>query len=243
MTTVKISNQIHTTTDYFLFKPIDGNRHKNELHLNRLRTSMRENYLFTVIIVNENYEIIDGQHRFEVIKELGLPLNYIMCEGYGLDQVHILNQNSRIWTAQDYLEGYCTLGYPEYIKFAAFKKKYGFGFAECLGILLCLNSTANHEHMKIFNEGKLVNCNYAEANKIADKIELVGQYYSGYKRRTFVTTMLYLFNHKNFDFTEFIQKLKNQPTALMDCTSKDQYVTLIEEIYNYRSRNKVNLRY
>ena len=35
---------------------------------------MNDNYLFTVIIVNEkNYEIIDGQHRFEVIKELKLP--------------------------------------------------------------------------------------------------------------------------------------------------------------------------
>jgi ParB-like chromosome segregation protein Spo0J len=29
---------------------------------------MAENYLFTVIIVNEKYEIIDGQHRFDVIK-------------------------------------------------------------------------------------------------------------------------------------------------------------------------------
>ena len=44
---------------------------------------MQSNYLFTVIIVNENYEIIDGQHRFEVIKELNLPLRYIICEGYG----------------------------------------------------------------------------------------------------------------------------------------------------------------
>ena len=26
---VKYSNQVHTTTDYFLFKPIEGNRNKN----------------------------------------------------------------------------------------------------------------------------------------------------------------------------------------------------------------------
>jgi hypothetical protein len=28
-----------------------------------------------------------------------------------------------------------------------------------------------------------------------------------------------------------------------DCTNTQQYVSLIEEIYNYRRREKVNLRY
>ena len=87
--------QVHTTEDYFMFKPIDGNRNKNLLHINRLKKSMAENYLFTVIIVNEKYEIIDGQHRFHVIEELKLPLNYIVCKGYALEEVHILNANSK----------------------------------------------------------------------------------------------------------------------------------------------------
>ena len=79
---------------------------------------MQENYLFTIIIVNENYEIIDGQHRFDVIKELGLPLNYVICGGYGLNEVHILNQNSKTWNVDDYLDGYCLLGYTDYLKYA-----------------------------------------------------------------------------------------------------------------------------
>ena len=88
-------NHVYTTNDYTLFTSIDGNRTKNKLHIKRLKQSIKENYLFTVIIVNENYEIIDGQHRFDVIKELNLPLYYIICEGYGLAEVHILNQISK----------------------------------------------------------------------------------------------------------------------------------------------------
>ena len=79
------------------------------MHINRLKKSMADNYLFTVIIVNENYEIIDGQHRFDVIK-IKTPLHYIMCCGYGLNEVHILNQNSKTWNADDYATGYCNLG-------------------------------------------------------------------------------------------------------------------------------------
>ena len=38
---VKYSNHVHTTTDYYLFKSIDGNRNKNLLHINRLKKSMQ----------------------------------------------------------------------------------------------------------------------------------------------------------------------------------------------------------
>jgi len=55
--------------------------------------------------------------------------------------------------------------------------------------------------------------------------------------------MLGLFKNKNFEFTELVQKLKTQPAAMVDCTNTQQYISLIEEIYNYRRREKVNLRY
>ena len=205
---VKNSNQVHTTTDYFLFKPIDGNRNKNLLHINRLKKSMAETYLFTIIIVNENYEIIDGQHRFDVIQELKLPLNYIICKGYGLREVHILNQNSKTWNADDYLDGYCKLGYKDYLKYADFKERYGFGHVECMTILGGHTSNPGIYKTKIFYAGEFEIKNYNKACDIAEKIEIIGQYYSGYKRRSFVYAMLTLFKNKNFEFTELVQKLK-----------------------------------
>jgi hypothetical protein len=239
---VKHSNQVHTTTDYFLFKPIDGNRNKNLLHINRLKKSMNQNYLFTVIIVNEKYEIIDGQHRFEVIQELQLPLHYIICSGYGLTEVHILNANSKTWNADDYLEGYCKLGYKDYLIFADFKHKYQIGHNECIS-LLSNWSYSNSDNTKEFYEGKFKVKNLMLAEEYIEKILMIEPYYAGVRRRAFVGAMLQLFSNKNFEFTEFLQKLKTQPTALQDCTSASNYKVLIEEIYNYRRREKVNLRY
>lgn len=235
-------SQVYKTEDYFLFKPIDGNRNKNLLHINRLKKSMESNYLFTVIIVNENYEIIDGQHRFEVIKELKLPLYYIVCNGYGLNEVHILNANSKTWNADDYLEGYCKMGYKDYLDYKIFKDKYGFGHVECMTILGG-NRSANGSDTKPFYNGEFKINNIHTAYNTADKIELTGSYYPGYRRRSYVYAMLKLLCNDNFEFTEYIQKLKTQPTALCDCTSVDMYVLLIEEIYNYRRREKVNLRF
>ena len=53
----------------------------------------------------------------------------------------------------------------------------------------------------------------------------------------------FITRNQNFEFTEFLQKLKTQPTALQDCTNVTNYKVLIEEIYNYRRREKINLRY
>jgi hypothetical protein len=36
------------------------------------------------IIINKYYEIIDGQHRFDALQKLGLPIQFIICKEYGL---------------------------------------------------------------------------------------------------------------------------------------------------------------
>lgn len=240
---VKFSSQVHTTQDYSMFKSIDGNRDRDFLHFNRLKKSMSENYLFTVIIVNEKYEIIDGQHRFGVAKELGLPLHYIICEGYGLKEVHILNQNSKNWSIDDYMEGYCRLGYKDYVIYKNFKEQYRIGHSVTMGLLSNWSSISNNELVRTFASGnfKIKSLDWAEKN--IEKILMLEPYYQNVRRRTFIGAMLGLFKNPNFEFTEFLQKLKIQPTALQDCTSIPNYRILIEEIYNYRRRDKVNLRY
>lgn len=232
--------KIQTTTDYSKFKSIDGNRNKNLMHINRLKKSMQQNYLFTIIIVNERFEIIDGQHRFEVISELGLPLNYVICEGYSLNEVHLLNQTAKVWNADDYLNGYCNLGYDDYKKYKDFRSRYNLGHNECMSILSGVVSKGGIE--KFYN-GTFKIKDYTKSCMIVEKILNVEPFYKGVRRRAFVYAMLQLFQNKNFDFNEFIQKLKQQPTSLVDCTSVSNYLELIEDIYNYRRREKVNLRF
>lgn len=222
-------NQVHTTTDYSLFKQIDGNRTKNLLHINRLKKSMSENYLFTVIIVNERYEIIDGQHRFDAIIDLKLPLNYIVCDGYGLNEVHILNQNAKTWNSDDYLTGYCNLGYIDYLKYAEFKNKYDLGHNEAMSLLACSPSKIDIE---LFYKGEFKIKDYSKACEMIEKIAMVQPYYANYKRRSFIYAMMSLFKNPNFDFSHFLQKLRLQPSAMVDCTNVSNYKEVIEDIYN-----------
>ena len=236
------TNTIYTTNNYSLFKSIDGNRVLNQLHLKRLKQSIEKNYLFTVITVNERYEIIDGQHRFEAAKELKFPINYIVCDGYGLNEVHILNQNSKIWSADDYLTGYCDLGLKDYLQYKRFKEKYRFGHAECMAILSGVIGSGG-DIQQPFKRGEFKVTHWQQACEYANRIWKLSDIYDGFLRKSFVYAMLELFENAEFDFDEFLHKVKLYPSSLTNCSDKWHYIGLIEEIYNYKRRNKINLRY
>ena len=237
--------QVHTTTEYSLFKSLNGNRDVNQLHLRRLKESIKKNHLTTIIMVNEKFEIIDGQHRFLICQELKLPINYIISKNYGLNEIQILNANMKNWQAVDYVNGYCDLGYKDYEIFRDFLADYG--FSTRLAILLLSGEQENGSNpvsaVTKFKEGLFKVKDLDDAKIMADKLKMIEPFYKGYMRRSFVLAMYQMFKNTNFDFSEFLLKLKKQPTMLQDCTNITQYKLLIEDIYNYRRREKVNLRF
>jgi disulfide oxidoreductase YuzD len=254
-----LKEQVLKTTDYFLFSFISGNRKVNTAHAKRLENSFKKRHLFSPIIVNEHYQIIDGQHRFTVCEKLKLPIYYIVVNGYGLDEVQLLNTNSSNWKKTEYLNSYCDLKFPEYLKFRNFLKTYpDFSFA-CAEMLLKLNagkqsyqskelvSETNKYgkyHIKTFEEGNFVCTNYHKSCEYAEKILELKKYNSKVINRVpFVSAMIQLLNNENFDHNEFTNKISQQPTALVDCVNVTEFKSLIEEIYNYKRRTKVNLRF
>lgn len=232
--------KVHTTQDYSLFKTLNGNREIHQMHLTRLKESMKTNHLTTIIQVNEKFEIIDGQHRFLICQELKLPINYIISKNYGLSEVQILNANMKNWQTADYVNGYCDLGLKDYMVYRDFSEEYGFHSRVCV---LLLGGGQSVNTSQRFKEGLFKVKDLNSAKSMADKIKTIEPYYKGWHRRSFMLAILGMFKNENFVFSEFIAKLKMQPTTLQDCVNTTQYKLLIEEIYNYRRKEKINLRY
>jgi hypothetical protein len=55
--------------------------------------------------------------------------------------------------------------------------------------------------------------------------------------------MIGIFKIEYYQHSKFIDRLSANPTAMQHCSNVGQYKLMIEEIYNYRSREKVSLRY
>lgn len=255
----EVITNVLSTTNYDMFNHVDGNRIVNKLHVRRLRESFKTKYLLSPIIVNSRFQIIDGQHRFNAAKELGLPINYIICPDYKLKEVQLLNTNSKNWKREDYLNAFCDLGYEQYIVFRKFKKLYPeHGIDNCMSLLSNRAGTIANIQSKEFitetnKQGKIVNRvfeegefkieDYDNACNMADKIRMIKPYYANYSRRVFVLAMIGMFKNKEYNHERFVAKLKSCPIPLENRINVTQQKLLIEEIYNYRSRDKVSLRY
>lgn len=250
--------RILSTFDYSIFTSIQGNRIVNEIHVERLKKSFKENYLLSPIIVNEKYQIIDGQHRFMAAKSLKLPINFIVIPNYGLKQVQVLNANASNWSNYDYLNAYCDLGYEQYLQMRQFMNDFpDFGIASADVIITNSASGSNSrvaKHMvkingkrrgssNAFKDGKLHIPNLEKSYANAEKIMMLKQYHESYNKRPFVACMVQIFEIPDYDHKQLLSKLKLRPNALVHCSRSSQYKLVIEDIYNYRSRNKISLRF
>ena len=250
-----MKTETKTTTDYSIFKIMEGNRPLNEGHILRLMASFQRKYLISPILVNNDMFIIDGQHRYEAAKRLELPVYYRNDNAYTLEDAQILNSNNKVWNKKDYLESYCLLGIKPYVKLKEFMQNYPmFGIAASEIILTgsvsgsdIKNSTevkgVKYRKSKPFEEGKLQVGDIGRGYEIAGMICEYSEYFPEYNSRSFIRIMVSLFNHPKFRHDSFIKKLRIQPTSLRKCATAEQYRILIEDIYNYKSRSKVNLKY
>jgi len=205
-------------------------------------------------------ELIDGQHRLLAAKKSSSSIYYIIVSGYHLSEVQVLNLNQKNWTKTDFMEGYADMGIESYIKLRDFVLEYSdFNLTNC--IAMCANRVTDasdisqkfrpqnltedkfYKQKHVFQEGTWIGKDFDIARENANKIRTLKHLYEGYNRSTFVQAMLGLFNNENFNFLQFKQKLKMQTQKMKDCTTVSQYRSLIEEIYNYRNKNKVNLRF
>lgn len=113
------------TTNYEIFKTLTGNRDIDLPNVRSLVKSIRENgYIGTPILVSQNFEVLDGQHRLEALKQLGLPVPYEIRE-MNLTQVQALNNASRKWGLIDYIKSYASMGFDEYILLLNYIDKLG----------------------------------------------------------------------------------------------------------------------
>lgn len=99
--------KVYETSNYNIFKFLLGNRKDYEKRSIVLKKSIeRFQYLWNPVLINEKYEIIDGQARYIACKDLGIPIMYIMQPGIGIDECRALNNYTNSWKNSDYIDSF-----------------------------------------------------------------------------------------------------------------------------------------
>jgi hypothetical protein len=239
-----VSTQIFKTTDYGKFVFIKGNRPINTTHVRNLKTRMGKKVLRSPIKVKTingsgRLGIIDGQHRFVSLKELGEPVEYFFAENEEVTDIVDQNNSGKRWTTSDFAFSHADRKNQHYIEYEGFKERYP-EFAHSTILMLLSDTRIRSKKVEdSFKNGTFEVVSKVKAVRMANQLLKIKEFYKGYQRRSFIVAMFRVMDDERFDFDRFIKNLPSKCKTLMDFANWEDYVSAIEEIYNWHRTDKV----
>jgi hypothetical protein len=239
-----MSPEVQVTTDYNKFRFIESNREQSRGHIETLKKAFEENGNLTAnqpILVNENMEIIDGQHRFTACMELGMPIHYIQTPGLTVRDARQMNILHKGWGVDDYARSYALAGDNNYRKYLELKEEYGFNHSVLLGYIL--NSSDRTNMYKDFRNGDFTFTDREGARERLDKLASVGQYVPFAGEKGFAGALLKTMAIEGYDHERMLRKLELHQNLLRRFVNIEDYQRMLEDVYNYQMQEGNRLRF
>ena len=107
--------KLETSYDYSKFKLLKTNRTVDVNNLQKIEDSIKKYGLLQPIIITKLGYILDGQHRFEVLKKLKMPIDYVIS--YNGDNYAVIESNKirKGWALYDYINYWANHNKYDYV--------------------------------------------------------------------------------------------------------------------------------
>lgn len=240
------TTEIQSTSSYDIFRPHGEQRHINPSHVKNLAKSMLENgYIIAhpihVYREGNTYRIIDGHHRHAAAKSAGVELRYVVTQKADAGLIAVTNQCMKQWRCEDFIRMYSARGMGDYMILTSYMDK-----GLCLNLAAALLrgefAPSGNSHRAIVNGTYKVKTR-AHADEILRVVNAVAPINSEARSRSFLSSLAVLLRLECFSAAVFISRVEANPRALTKCASRQQMLEQIEEIYNFRARDKINLAF
>lgn len=241
--TVQDATQVNVTTNYDQFQFIETNREANRGHVEALKRAFEETGNLTrvqPILVNDRMEVIDGQHRFIAAKELGQPVYYTVMDGLGINEARSMNILHRSWTVDDYAESYAKTD-PNYRKYLELKEDFGFNHSITLEYILGDKKLGAYAAFKR-GEFTMTDAERTAASDKLTKLAQTGEFVPTVNDRYFSRALLRAVAIDGYDHRRMLKKLALHQNLLRRYASTEDYLRMLEEIYNHQISEGNRLR-
>lgn len=235
----------YITRDYSVFKYLSGNRDINLHNVNNIVKNVLENGLLpTIVIVNENMEVIDGQHRIEAFKQLNLPVEFQIRKGLGLKDCIAYNVSSKKWGMIDYINSYAERGIEDYITLKKCIDEYSNFSPSTLATILIGKGAQGAGVCQPIQCGKFKIV--GNINRIIGKLNFldsVQEYIVVRGRKEIVIQVLAcVIDLEVIDQDRMAEQLQKGANKNVSVACVDDALEYLYDVYNHRKKNKVRFK-
>jgi len=243
-----MAEQIFTSNNYERFIPAEFNREVKKTK--KLEASMQEHGFisdFPIGVVRRpdgKLSIRRGHHRFYVARKLGIPIKYV--ESTDIMSNYQEGQSIRHWSPEDYLTAACRQGEnPDYKVVQEYCKKSG--ISSNLAIAMFSGKTAGSGGSAAnaaFKTGYFKIKDHKHPQAVLDLVlhcKLCGV--EPCSTSLFVSALSKALLVKECNINQLKAKIKSYPDVITKQRNLDQYLTVLEKVYNRQSRDKLALKF
>lgn len=236
--------QINVTKNYGQFirseenRPVDLKRHR------KLVESMKEYGFipeFPIVCVRDKDDrliVKDGQHRLAIAFQLGIPVFWVESD-IQFDTAKI-NCTSKTWVAKDYANTFAMSGKVDYQEGIDFAAQHGIPVTIAFSLLGGTVSWGNVSGAFFAGEFKVTDKRWA--GSVAGIYKVLSGLSSKVRNSRFIAACMAVCRVEGFDPKRLLSNAERCPDKLLSYSTRDAYLEMIEDIYNFGRAKLVPLK-
>lgn len=236
-----------STRQYSKFKLLSTNR---EVNMSHVRSLMKEFEDFgnitqvSPVLVTPRMEVIDGQHRLEAAKQLGLPVYYKQVEHLSIKDARRMNIAQKSWRSQDYLMSYVNEGRKPYQKLLMLVNDYAeyrFGYTTIQ--LYALGSYYGAKgYNALFRSGDFPDFDLGVARERLDRLSELVDLNPDFAIKSLAVALLDIMASEHYDHQRMVHKVSKAPNEVRAYANVVDNKRMLENLYNADAKaNRVRL--
>lgn len=243
-----LSPKLQRTRNYSQFSFARENRPVDVLNLKpqhrKLRESMQRygflpSFPLMVSCSNGKFVIKDGQHRFTFAREFGLDVFFVVDD----TDVSIsdINQAQVGWSPRDHAMSWANQGREDYRKAIKFCDEWGIPIGAAFAMLGGTIVFKNVEQK--FHDGTFKIRSFDTATRVASFFSDLCKLRKGIKTQNLLTAIWACCHVDYFDENRIIQTVQRRPDQLYNAGTREQFLALLEDLYNFNRKTREPLRF
>lgn len=238
--------KVQMTRDYSLFIAHDPeNRPTNAGTHKALEDAMKEfGFLdcYPVVCIRhkdgKHLWVKDGQHRVMFAEKLGLPIYWI--EASADFDIAKVNSAAKGWIPRDYAQKHAANGNDQFVEAMSFAQQYHMPVLIAFGILAGNANGSNIRGSVIDGTYRIKDREYAHS--VAGLYVEMTDISSALKNSRFLAACTAVCRVPGFEEKRLIQNAKRCREKLVSYSTREAYLSMLEDVYNFGRNKLVGLR-
>lgn len=242
-----IAYNVYRTYDYDKFKVLLGNRTTTETdrRVQNMMVSIRTlGFIRNPIIVNKRFEVVDGQSRYYALKNLAMPIEYIIDDNIGTPECIGMNTGQKNWALKDFIFSYSELGNKNYVRFLGLMDRYRmipmYAIYDALVVSSVLNFGKDTRN-ECIKKGTLI-CTEEDMERVITILEYVNMFSKyineiGGRTDQLFCALVYAYHFEKIDNDRLFDSFKKRYRDVTASLNLKNAFDALSDIYNRHSRN------